>query len=98
MSQGTYSTKQIEAMEVIILTGLSWRVCAPSSVQVANHILSLVRPLVDLKDSTWGFILDEVRFQTEIAVRDHSLSVDRPTVHPQPSWACSTVRPHTPPG
>ena len=58
-------------MELRILHGLSWRIHAPTSVQIANLILSLALPRVDLPECTWGFILDEVRFQTEYAVRDY---------------------------
>lgn len=71
LSHGTYTVEDIEDMELRILHGLSWRIHAPTSVQIANLILSLALPRVDLPECTWGFILDEVRFQTEYAVRDY---------------------------
>mmetsp|Transcript_3373 Transcript_3373/g.7441 ORF Transcript_3373/g.7441 Transcript_3373/m.7441 type:complete len:161 (+) Transcript_3373:2-484(+) len=46
---------------------------------MAYGVLSLTLPHVNLKESTWCFILDEVRFQTEHAVRDYYLSTHRPS-------------------
>jgi hypothetical protein len=40
---------------------------------MAHHILSLLLPYVDLEELSWGFLIDEVRFQTEHAVRDYKL-------------------------
>jgi len=79
LSQGVYSVDDIEGMELSILKGLSWRICAPTSIQMAHHILSVLLPHVNLQDSTWEFILDEVRFQTEYAVRDYYFATRRPS-------------------
>ena len=79
MSRGAYFSEEIEAMERCILQGLAWRIHTPTSIYVAHLILSLALPRVDLPESTWGFILDEVRFQTECAVRDYYLSIHRPS-------------------
>jgi hypothetical protein len=79
LSGGIYATEDIEDMELIILEGLEWRVCAPTSAQMAHHILSLALPHVDLRESTWGLVLDEVRFQTEHAVRDYYFCLRRPS-------------------
>jgi len=78
-SLGMYSVEDIEVMEMNILEGLSWRVCAPTSIQMAHYIVSLLLPHVDLPELTWGWILDEVRYQTEHAVRDYYLSTKRPS-------------------
>ncbi|KAL7537916.1 hypothetical protein ACHAXR_010899 [Thalassiosira sp. AJA248-18] len=77
LSHGEYSVDDIEAMELTILKGLSWRICAPTSVQMTRLILSLVMPHVSLEESTWGFILDEVQFQTESALRDYYFTAQR---------------------
>ena len=69
ISQGMYSKEEVETTELLLLHGLRWRMCAPTSVQFANHILSLILPQVDIQESTWGFILDEVKYQTECAVK-----------------------------
>ena len=79
LSQGVYSVDDIEGMELSILKGLSWRICAPTSIQMAHHILCVLLPHVNLQDSTWEFILDEVRFQTEYAVRDYYFTIQRPS-------------------
>jgi len=80
LSQGVYSVEDIEGMELSILEGLSWRVCAPTSVEMAHNILSLVLPHVSLQESTWAFILDEVRFQCEFAVRDYYFTTQRRSI------------------
>lgn len=77
MTNGCYTREEIEAMERSVLEGLSWHVCAPTSVQMAHHILSLVYHRVALTESAWALILDEIRFQTECAVRDYQLSIQR---------------------
>jgi len=41
ISRGTYSMENIEAMERTILHCLSWRVCAPTAIQVGHAILKL---------------------------------------------------------
>ena len=81
MSGGLYSVEDIEATELKILCGLSWHMCAPTSIQIANHILSLLLPYVNLKEesSTWGVLLDEVHYQAEYAVRDYYFSPQRPS-------------------
>lgn len=79
ISDGLYTSDEIEAMEMNILKGLSWQILAPTSIQTAHHILSLVRPQVDLKDLTWRLILDEVRHLTEHAVREYYFSTQRPS-------------------
>lgn len=80
MSHGVYTVDEIEATEIILLHGLSWRVNAPTSSQLAHHILSLVLPhCPNIEESTWGFILDEVRYQTQIAVRHSYFTTQRPS-------------------
>ena len=80
MSRGDYSIHDIEDMELSILQSLSWRIYAPTSIQIAHSILSLILPHhINLRESTWGFILDEVRYQTEHSVRDYYLCIQRPS-------------------
>lgn len=80
MSGGLYSVEDIEATELKILSSLSWQICAPTSIQIGNHILSLLLPYVNLKEeSTWGVLLDEVHYQAEYAVRDYYFSAQRPS-------------------
>lgn len=76
-SKGTYCMEDIEAMEINLLQGLSWHICAPTSMQMAHYILSLLLPHLDIEESMWALILDEIKYQTEHAVRDYNLSIYR---------------------
>ncbi|KAL7531977.1 hypothetical protein ACHAXR_004348 [Thalassiosira sp. AJA248-18] len=76
---GMYSVQEIEAMELTILQVLDWRIFAPTSIQMAHNILSLLLPHVTLEESMWGLILEEVRYQTEYAVRDYYFSTQLPS-------------------
>ncbi len=85
MSRGIYSAANIEAMESTILERLSWRVCAPTVVQVGSVIIELMMAQVDVSigtvvdDSRWESILDELQFQSESAVRDYQLATQCPS-------------------
>jgi hypothetical protein len=80
MSRGAYSAEQIEDMELNILHGLSWRINAPTSIQMVHYILSLILPhLNGVQESTWEFMLTEVHYQTEHAVRDYYCCLQRPS-------------------
>ena len=79
ISCGAYTVEEIEATELSILHGLGFRLYAPSSFQMAQHILSLIAPHVILRESTWSFILDEVKFGLEYSVRDYFFSTRRPS-------------------
>ena len=72
-----YSTKEIEDMERTLLSGLSWRCHAPTAHQVGLSILSLILPYVDIREETWGFVIDEMKYLTELAVRDYYFSTQR---------------------
>jgi hypothetical protein len=74
-----YTKDEIDAMEHTLLRGLSWRTNTPTAHQVGHATLSLLVPHVNLPESTWGFLLDEMKYQTEIAVRDYYFSTQRPS-------------------
>ncbi len=77
---GMYTVEEIEDTEWIILEGLGWQINAPASTQVAYDLLSLILYKVDdLSKETVSFLLDEVRFQAEYAVRDCYFSRVRPS-------------------
>jgi len=61
------------------LQGLEWRIFAPTSIQLAHQILSLLLPHVRIEESMWFYILDEVRYQAKHALRDYHLSIERPS-------------------
>jgi hypothetical protein len=78
LCRGLYGIDEIEKMEMLILQGLTWRVNAPTSIQMVHYILSLLSSHVDqLDERVWTFILDEARYQTEHAVRDYYFSTQR---------------------
>ena len=79
MSNGMYSEEDIKYMELSILSGLSWRINSPTSLQICHAILSLVLQHTDLDESVWVFILDEVRYQIETSLRDYTLCTKRPS-------------------
>eukprot|EP00986_Skeletonema_menzelii_P020322 scaffold30830_cov411-Skeletonema_menzelii.AAC.1 len=63
--KGAYSTEEIEDMERVLLSGLSWRCHAPTAHQVGLTILSLILPCVDIPDEKWGFLIDEMQYLIE---------------------------------
>jgi len=76
LSQGTYSVRDIEAMELRMLGALQWRLCPPTAIQISYQILALLEPRVreSLEKGTWDFVKDEAAFQTENSVRCERLS------------------------
>jgi len=80
LSPGLYNVSDIEAMEWNILTDLEWRITAPTSIQMAECILTLILPNAHLQETaTWECILDEVRRQLLDAVRDYYFVTQRPS-------------------
>jgi hypothetical protein len=77
MSSRAYTAKEIEDMELTLLRGLSWRCNAPTAFQVGHSILSLILPHTKCSEVTWGFLLDEMKYLTELAVRDYYISTQR---------------------
>jgi hypothetical protein len=72
-----YTVEEIEDMERILLSGLSWRCHSPTAHQIGLLILSLLLPYVDIPEVTWGFLMDEMKYLTELAVRDYYFSTQR---------------------
>jgi hypothetical protein len=64
-------------MERILLSGLSWRCHTPTAHHIGLSILSLILPHVDIPEETWGFLVDEMKYLTELAVRDYYFSTQR---------------------
>lgn len=77
LSHNSYTIQEIEDMEYTILASLKWRIHAPTPIEMAHSILALTLPATNLSKGTWGYILDEVRFQTEYAVRDYYFTTQR---------------------
>ena len=77
ISQGLYTIEDIEDMELILLSGISWRCNAPIASQVGSSILNLILPLAKCSNETKEFLLDEMTYLSELAVRDYYLSMQR---------------------
>eukprot|EP00984_Skeletonema_dohrnii_P008988 scaffold3367_cov82-Skeletonema_dohrnii-CCMP3373.AAC.8 len=77
MCSQEYTAAEIEDMERVLLSGLSWRCHAPTAHQVGLSILSLILPYVDMPEETWGFLMDEMKYWTELAVLDYYFSTQR---------------------
>jgi hypothetical protein len=73
----TYTAEEIEDMERILLSGLSWRCHTPTAHHIGLSILSLILPYVDIPEVTWGFLIDEMKYLTELAVRDYYFCTQR---------------------
>eukprot|EP00984_Skeletonema_dohrnii_P037533 scaffold39684_cov133-Skeletonema_dohrnii-CCMP3373.AAC.3 len=78
MCSRAYTVEEIEDMEHTLLRGLSWRCHVPTAHQVGLSILSLILPSVDgIPEVKWGILMDEMKYLTELAVRDYYLSTQR---------------------
>ena len=78
MCRNTYSAEEIEDMERTLLSGLSWRCQAPTAHQIVLYIFSLLLPYVgNIPQVVWAFLMDEVKYMTELAVRDYYFSTQR---------------------
>ena len=78
VARNIYSANEIKDMELNILEGLQSGIHAPTSIQMARHFLSLALPGVNLEESRWSFILGDVWFQIEHAVRDYYFTMQWP--------------------
>ena len=77
MSRYDYSSADIEAMELLILQTLNWHIYAPTVVQISYTVLSSLMLLLPHDDESmrWENIVDEVQYQSELAVRDYKLCI-----------------------
>lgn len=69
---------EIKDMESNIRQSISPGIYAPTSIQIATHLLSLALPNVHLEESRWNYLLDDVRFQLEYAVGDYYFTTHWP--------------------
>jgi len=79
MSRGVYSPEDIEETERIVLNVLNWRVCAPTSLQIAHHIIALLSQLTDVDHSVFTRLIDDAKLGTEHAVRDYFFVLQNPS-------------------
>lgn len=79
LSKDGYSIKDIEETEKVILWGLSWHLNAPSTLEVAMQILSVLDVHLILSKDSLGWLVEEICTQSELAVRNYELSIQRPS-------------------
>jgi hypothetical protein len=70
LSRGAYSTTQVEAMEVSILSALQWRVNPPTALAFVRQFLEII-PVNLVDQSMRETAHDITKFQTELAVTEH---------------------------
>jgi hypothetical protein len=70
LSRGAYSTTQVEAMEVSILSALQWRMNPPTALAFVRQFLEIIP--VNLVDQGMRETAHDItKFQTELAVTEH---------------------------
>lgn len=79
MSAGTYSEQEIEAMELNILQGVSWRVNPPTALSFVRSCLNLIDEEI-LDVVTRQAFYELVQVQTECASLDRRFSAIRPSI------------------
>ena len=62
LSRGLYTLKGIAGMERRMLRVLDWRLCPPTGLQAAQHILTLMLTKEANEPSVWKSLHDEVAF------------------------------------
>jgi hypothetical protein len=77
VTRDIYTIEDIEAMERAILECLTWKVSAPTALEVGCTMLELMTPqmqdIIDVNNELMGSIIKDLAFQTESAVRDYYL-------------------------
>jgi hypothetical protein len=77
LSRGKHTKRDIEAMEMTMLSGLKWRVHPPTPWTFAQELLKLV----DVMDpSTRQRIVELTKYQLEATVYKYELTLQRPSV------------------
>ena len=86
LSKGVYSKEDIESMEWMMLESLSWRLNPPTSLQVSDHMLSLMLCHIQkttsapsLQEGTWNFVHEEVAYQIQNSIREYYFTSQRPS-------------------
>ena len=79
LSNGQHSAKEIEEMEMVILSSLDWRLNTPTCCHITGYMLALVYYDLKIEESAWRFILEEVRFVCEFSVHDYYCAIQLPS-------------------
>ena len=81
-SQGCYSADNIREMEIIVLRGLQWRLCAPTCLPIAQRGIALLAKVIprlengeNIHNNLISCLIEFTRLQLELAVTDYTSSV-----------------------
>lgn len=81
ISHDSYSAKEIIDMEQVVLEGLEWRICGPTSLSIAYEAIALLaKTMPSKKSDKWrrvSSLLDSTRLQIEMSILDYKTSVLR---------------------
>jgi len=81
ISHGCYTPDEILSMETSILHVLEWKLNGPTVQDYITHLLALLEPSDYFNNiETLKELLDMAKFQAEIAVTDHGISLVKPSV------------------
>jgi hypothetical protein len=78
LSRGVCITKEIEDIK-IILNRLSWLINGLTSLQIVMYLLLIMGIQCHLSKRVLNHLLNEVKYQSEKAIRDYILSIKRPS-------------------
>ena len=78
LSRGCYTEMEFANMEQLILEGIDWRVSGPTPLAFVLHFLTFLPN--NIPSSVEEAIFDYARYQTEIAIANHSFVKIKPSV------------------
>jgi hypothetical protein len=78
LSRGCYTEMEFANMEQLILEGIDWRVSGPTPLAFVLHFLTFLPN--NISPSVEEAIFDYARYQTEIAIANHSFVKIKPSV------------------
>jgi hypothetical protein len=79
LSRGTYTPKEVEAMEHEILNAIQWRVNPPTALSFVRQFLNLI-PHEAMDEEMRANVYDIARFQTEIAAKEYDFMLIKPSI------------------
>jgi hypothetical protein len=86
LSQGVFSSKDVEAMEANLLMALNWRVNPPTALSFVRKLMELI-PEDALNGEMRHTVIDVAKFQTELAIHEYQFV----TVEPSTIAYCTLI-------
>ena len=76
VSHNNYTPEEIVSMERILLSGLHWHLCGPTSLEFAYYVTALLARVVDdRKKDIIASVIEHARLQIEYSISNYNLSV-----------------------